>query len=93
VDRARRGGSGALSPAIRSSGAESPNEGPALGAGPPQAALTARSCAVRAREPGQVRKEAALSGSRHVMQASLARAKRDGHARELRLEDGCTVRL
>ena len=29
-----------------------------------------------AREPGQVRKEAALSGSRHVMQASLARANR-----------------
>jgi len=25
------------------------------------------------------------------MQASLARAKRGGHAREPRLEDGCTV--
>jgi hypothetical protein len=44
-----------------------------------------------AREPGQVRKEAALSGSRHVMQISLTRAKRAGHAREPRLEDGCTV--
>ena len=62
-----------------------------LGPVPPQAALTARSCAVSACEPGQVRKEAALSGSRHVMQASLARAKSSGHAREPRLEDGCTV--
>ena len=42
-------------------------------------------------EPGQVRKEAALSGSRHVMQASLTRAKHGGHAREPRLENGCTV--
>ena len=64
-----------------------------MGPVPPQAALTARSCAMWAREPGQVRKEAALSGSRHVMQASLARANRNGHARELRLEDGCTVHL
>ena len=62
-----------------------------LGPVPLQAALTARSCAVSACEPGQVRKEAALSGSRHVMQASLARAKSSGHAREPRLEDGCTV--
>ena len=44
-----------------------------------------------AREPGQVRKEAALSGSRHVMQASLARAKYGGHAREPRFDGGCTV--
>ena len=44
-----------------------------------------------AREPGQVRKEAALSGSRHVMQASLARAKGGGHAREPLLDGGCTV--
>ena len=64
VDRARRGISGALSPAIRSSGAESRPEGLAFGVSTPQAALTARSCATWAREPGQVRKEAALSGSR-----------------------------
>ena len=62
-----------------------------MGPVPPQAAMTARSCAMWAREPGQVRKEAALSGSRHVMQISLARAKYGGHAREPRLEDGCTV--
>jgi hypothetical protein len=43
------------------------------------------------REPGQVRKEAALSDSRHVMQTSLARAKLGGHARVLLLDDGCTV--
>src|SRR3954447_24602723 len=82
MDRARRGISGALQSATRSSGAEFPDKGPALGAGSPQAALTARSCAVSACEPGQVRKEAALSGSRHVMQASLARAKRSGYDRE-----------
>src|SRR5262249_28681878 len=77
--------------AIRSSGAESPSEGPALGAEPLQAALTARSRAMATREPGQVRKEAALSDSRHVMRISLARAKRNGYAREPRLDDGCTV--
>ena len=35
VDRARRGGSGALSPAIRSSGAEFPSEGSAFGVSTP----------------------------------------------------------
>src|SRR3954468_16806167 len=36
---------------------------------------------MRAREPGQVRKEAALSGSEHVPRPSLARAKRHASAR------------
>src|SRR3982750_4515801 len=62
-----------------------------LGPVPPQAALTARSCAMSACDPGRAGKEAALSGARHVMQASLTRAKRGGHAREPRLENGCTV--
>ena len=43
------------------------------------------------RESGQVRKEAALSDSLHVMQTSLARAKHGGHAWVLLLDDGCTV--
>ena len=64
MDRARRGTSGALSPEIRFSGAESRSEGLAVGVSAPRAALTAGSCATWAREPGQVRKEAALSGSR-----------------------------
>ena len=67
VDRARRGGSGALSLAIRSSEAESPLEGPGLrgqragsGVDGPVSRTTS------AREPGQVRKEAALSGPRRA---------------------------
>src|SRR4051794_41542358 len=36
---------------------------------------------MRARESGQVRKEAALSGSEHVPRTSLARAKRHASAR------------
>ncbi len=61
MDRARRGVSGALSSAIRFSRAEYRSEGPATGVGTPREALTARSRATQAREPGQVRKEAALS--------------------------------
>ena len=61
ADRARRGVSGALSSAIRFSRAEYRSEGPATGVGTPREALTARSRATQAREPGQVRKEAALS--------------------------------
>src|SRR5262245_46305285 len=45
------------------------------------------------REPGQVRKEAALSDSRHVMRTSLARAKHGESVRELRFDGGCTVHI
>src|SRR5262245_36735102 len=64
ADRARRGISGALSPEIRFSGAESRSEGLTVGVSAPRAALTAGSWATWAREPGQVRKEAAVSGCR-----------------------------
>ena len=63
ADRARRGVSGALSLAIRFSKAEFRSEGLATGVSAPREALTVRSRATQAREPGQVRKEAALSGN------------------------------
>src|SRR5690606_25994644 len=63
TDRARRGGSGALSLAIRFSKAEFRSEVLATGVSTPREVLTVRSRATQAREPGQVRKEAALSGN------------------------------
>src|SRR5690606_16677076 len=63
ADRARRGVSGALSLAIRFSKAECRTEGLAIGVSAPREVLTVRSRATQAREPGQVRKEAALSGN------------------------------
>src|SRR4051794_37668055 len=88
VDRARRGASGALSPAIRSSGAETRSEGLAFGVSTPQAALTARSCGMWAREPGQVRKEAALSGSRRCRRQAWPEPAGGGHARRPSFEGG-----
>src|SRR4051812_6140268 len=71
MDRARRGGSGALSLAIRSSEAESPLEGQVCGVSTPTAASMARgSRAASVCESGQVRKEAALSGSRRAQRES-----------------------
>ena len=67
TDRARRGGSGALSLAIRSSEAESPLEGQVCGVSTPRTALMARgSRATSVCESGQVRKEAALSDHRRA---------------------------
>ena len=43
----------------------------AFGVSTSRAALTVRSRAMRAREPGQIRKEAALSGSEHVPRIGL----------------------
>jgi hypothetical protein len=63
LDRARRGVSGALSLAIRFSKAEFRSEGLATGVSTPREVLTVRSRATQARESGQVRKEAALSGN------------------------------
>ena len=63
MDRARRGVSGALSLAIRFSKAEFRSEGLATGVSTPREVLTVRSRATQARESGQVRKEAALSGN------------------------------
>ncbi len=63
----------------------------AFGVSTPRTALTARSRAMRAREPGQIRKEAALSGSGHVPRRSLARANRDASARGPLSRAGRTV--
>jgi hypothetical protein len=53
----------------------------------------AGSRAVSAREPGQIREEAALSDTAHAPRISLAGAE-DRRARpEADLEDGCTVRF
>ena len=92
LDRARRGGSGALSPAIRSSRAEFPFEGLRL-SGPVRRteASMAGSHAVSAREPGQIREEAALSDTARAPWASLAGAE-DRRARpRSSSRDGCTV--
>ncbi len=42
-------------------------------------------------EPGQIRKEAALSGSAHAPRTNLAGAKEWRARPEGRLDDGCTV--
>jgi len=63
----------------------------AFGVSTPRKALTARSRAMSARESGQVRKEAALSGSEHVPRTTLARANRDASARGLLSTTGRTV--
>src|SRR3954453_14617393 len=63
----------------------------AFGVSTSRAALTARSRAMRARESGQVRKEAALSGSGHVPRIRLARASHDGNARGPLSKAGRTV--
>src|SRR5262245_1549342 len=63
----------------------------AFGVSTSRAALTARSRAMRVREPGQIRKEAALSGSGHVPRIRLARAKHDESARGLLTRTGRTV--
>ena len=92
ADRARRGGSGALSPAIRSSGAESPSEG-LRPSGPVRRteASMAGSRAASAREPGQIREEAALSDTARAPRTSLAGAE-DRRARpRTGFDDGCTV--
>src|ERR671932_2484414 len=76
ADRARRGGSGALSLAIRSSEAESPLEGHGRGSAPSCAASMAWGPrATSAREPGQVRKEAALSGLRWAQRGISCRSR------------------
>ncbi len=47
-----------------------------------------RSRAMRARESGQVRKEAALSGSEQATRIGLTGASHDGNARETAFEGG-----
>ena len=60
--RARRGVSGALYPQSAIAGLNSPPRGRVIGSAPDAPALTTGSRAARAREPRQVRKEAAVSG-------------------------------
>ena len=64
VDRARRGCSGALYPQSALAGLNSLPREAASGVSAPIAASMAGSRPMSAREPGQVRKEAALSGHR-----------------------------
>src|SRR4051812_24576825 len=92
MDRARRGGSGALSPAIRSSRAEFPFEGLRL-SGPVRRteASMAGSRAASAREPGQIREEAALSVPARAPRISLAGAEVRRARPRTSFEDGGTV--
>ena len=64
VDRARRGGSGALHPQSALAGLNSLSRGLVFGVARYSKASMAGSRTMSAREPGQVRKEAALSGNR-----------------------------
>jgi hypothetical protein len=90
ADRARRGGSGALSLAIRSSEAESPPEGPRpAGSARRRGVDGPGSRATSAREPGQVRKEAALSGPRRAQRESpVPEPRSGGSARRPASEEG-----
>ena len=67
MDRARRGCSGALYPQSALAGLNSLSRGKGLGVSAPYGASMAGSRAMSTREPGQVRKEAALSGHRQAM--------------------------
>ena len=69
--RARRGVSGALYPQSAIAGLNSPPRGRVIGSAPDAPALTTGSRAARAREPRQVRKEAAVSGSPGVPWGNL----------------------
>ncbi len=62
-----------------------------MGTAPGRAATMARSHSVCDREPGQVRKEAALSGPAHAQWGNLAGASGPGLALTSRFDDGCTV--
>ncbi len=53
--------------------------------------LTIGSCAAEPRESGQVRKEAALSGSFRVTQGHLVRVGNRQHHWTLRFKDGGTI--
>ena len=46
---------------------------------------------MRDREPGQIRKEAALSGAAYAQWGNLAGASGSGQTLTSRFDDGCTV--
>ncbi len=94
VDRARRGISGALSPAIRYSRAELPSEGfPLSGPVRRTEASMAGSRAASACESGQIREEAALSDTARAPRISLAGAEVRRARPRTSFEGGCTVRF
>ena len=66
MDRARRGVSGALYPQSALAGLNSLSRGWAFSVSPSTLAVMAESRVMLAHEPGQVRKEAALSGSQQA---------------------------
>ena len=68
---ARRGGSGALLPAIRYSRVELPTEAMSLWCCPRHVVMRTGSRATEAHEPRQIRKEAAVSDPFRVLRASL----------------------
>ena len=86
-DRARWGISGALYSQSALARPKARLRVVAFEASTPRAVLTVRSRAMRVREPGQIRKEAALSGAGQVPRISLTRASHGGHARKTTLED------
>src|SRR4029077_7636148 len=80
-------------PAIRSSGAESPPEARKVRGSCRHEALKVGSCATPDREPGQVRKEAAVSGAWWVPQGRLAGAECREASESSAVDGGCTVTL
>src|SRR6202043_1883727 len=92
ADRARRGVRGALYPKSTHGGLNSrPRPEPLLDR-TRSTALRVGSCATEPREPSQVRKEAALSGSSRVPQARLTGAVGGHRTGGDQVDGGCTVR-
>ena len=80
VGRARRGASGALHPQSAIAGSNGPSRGGSQQNGFDDAALKTGSRAAWAREPRQIREEAAVSGSPWVTRESLVGASDSRHA-------------
>ena len=85
ADRARRGGSGALNPQSALAGLNSPPRGSASGRSARPGRRWSGSRAVSAREPGQVRKEAALSDHRQAQRALPDRSRGRRKAPDVRV--------
>src|SRR4029079_3280963 len=75
------------------SGADYRSEELAIGVSAVVAAMTAGSCATWARESGQVRKEAALSGCRGCRRRARPEPEAADTPGDLVSEDGCTVHM
>src|SRR5207244_13557826 len=91
LDRAKRGGSGALHPQSALAGPNPRPRGWASGPVRRWKASMARSRAVSAREPGQIREEAALSDTAHAPRVSLTGANRRRERPGTFFDGGCTV--